>query len=49
VCAAKQHLSSIKKTKPKDKLPAVFLNEYQAEGTIIDRDNFRDFIFPLDV
>jgi hypothetical protein len=37
-----------KKTKQKDKLPAVFLNEYEAEGTIIDRDNFRDFIFPVE-
>jgi predicted AAA+ superfamily ATPase len=34
------------KKRPKDKIPAVFLREYGASGTIIDRDNFRDFILP---
>lgn len=28
----------------KDKIPASFLNEYQATGTIIDKDNFREFV-----
>lgn len=28
----------------KDKIPASFLNEYQASGTIIDKDNFREFV-----
>jgi predicted AAA+ superfamily ATPase len=34
------------KKRPKDKIPGVFLREYDATGTIIDRDNFRDFVLP---
>jgi len=34
------------KKRPKDKIPGVFLREYDAAGTIIDRDNFRDFVLP---
>ncbi len=34
------------KRRPKDKIPGVFLREYNALGTIIDRDSFRDFILP---
>ncbi len=34
------------KKRPKDKIPGVFLREYGASGTIVDRDNFRDFILP---
>ncbi|MFY7667438.1 MAG: ATP-binding protein [Crocinitomicaceae bacterium] len=34
------------KKRPKDKIPGVFLREYDASGTIIDRDNFRDFVLP---
>lgn len=34
------------KKRPKDKIPVVFLREYDASGTIIDRDNFRDFVLP---
>jgi len=34
------------KKRPKDKIPSVFLREYNALGKIIDRDNFRDFVLP---
>jgi predicted AAA+ superfamily ATPase len=34
------------KKRPKDKIPGVFLREYNALSTIIDRDNFRDFVLP---
>ena len=34
------------KKRPKDKIPGVFLREYNALGKIIDRDNFRDFVLP---
>ena len=34
------------KMRPKDKIPGVFLREYNALSTIIDRDNFRDFVLP---
>lgn len=30
------------------KIPASFLETYQAEGRIIDRENFRDFLIPQD-
>ena len=34
------------KKRPKDKIPSVFLREYNALAKIIDRDNFRDFVLP---
>jgi predicted AAA+ superfamily ATPase len=36
------------KKKPKDKIPVVFLREYNAFGNVVDRDNFRDFILQKD-
>lgn len=36
------------KKRPKDKIPGVFLRKYGASGTIIDRDNFREFILPIE-
>jgi predicted AAA+ superfamily ATPase len=32
------------KKKNSDKIPASFLEKYNATGTIIDKDNFRDFV-----
>ncbi len=34
------------KKKPKDKIPGVFLKEYNAFGDVVDRENFRNFILP---
>ena len=34
------------KKKPKDKIPGIFLKEYNAIEKLIDRENFREFILP---
>jgi len=33
-----------RKSKGKVKIPAVFLNQYNAIGKIIDKENFREFV-----